>query len=95
MKKKFIPPKVCPICGEDVPPNSLACPECGADERTGWKEDAHTYDGLDLPDDDFDYDDYVKTEFGAPEHQAAAKGLWWFVAVAVLILLAWIALHGG
>ena len=44
------PPEVCPVCGEDVPPNAQACPECGACYESGWKEDAHIYDGLDLLD---------------------------------------------
>ena len=42
-------PEECPVCGEDVPRGALACPECGADERSGWREDA-VADGLDLPD---------------------------------------------
>ena len=42
-------PKVCPVCGEDVPRRALACPECGADHNSGWKEDAYNEDGLDLP----------------------------------------------
>ena len=38
----------CPVCGEVVAANALACPECGADEETGWSEQAE-YDGVDLP----------------------------------------------
>jgi hypothetical protein len=80
-------PKVCPVCGEDVPPKSLACPECGSDHNTGWKEDAHTYDGLDLPDDDFSYDEFVEKEFGKNRGTKAVgiKPIWW---VATFILLA-------
>jgi hypothetical protein len=37
-----------------VPRNARACPECGADERSGWNEDAARYDGLDLPDEAFE-----------------------------------------
>ena len=40
---------ICPNCGAEVPLRSLACPECGSDDRTGWSEDT-LYDGLDLPD---------------------------------------------
>lgn len=43
----------CPVCGAEVPAKARACPECGADERTGWNEDATRYDGLDLPDSEF------------------------------------------
>lgn len=42
------PPDECANCGADIPRNARACPECGADERTGWRETS-VYDGLDLP----------------------------------------------
>lgn len=42
-------PSECPVCGAAVPPGARACPECGADERAGWSEEATRYDGLDLP----------------------------------------------
>ena len=35
---------VCPNCGAEVPQKALACPECGADDQTGWSEDT-LYDG--------------------------------------------------
>jgi predicted nucleic acid-binding Zn ribbon protein len=44
------PPAECANCGADIPRNARACPECGADERTGWRETS-IYDGLDLPED--------------------------------------------
>ncbi len=55
-------PETCPNCGADVPRNARACPECGACEKTGWSESAET-DGLEIPDESFDYDDFVKREF--------------------------------
>ncbi|MBI2442141.1 MAG: zinc ribbon domain-containing protein [Lentisphaerae bacterium] len=61
------PPNICPVCGAKVPPAARACPECGADETTGWNEDRAVYDGLDLPDNEFDYDAYLKKEFGDAE----------------------------
>lgn len=86
-------PETCPNCGADVPRAALACPECGADERTGWNDRAdsqRTADRLGIPDDEFDYDEFVKEEFGErKESGAKAKGvswLWW--AVAVLLALA-------
>jgi hypothetical protein len=42
------PPPECANCGATLPRSARACPECGADERTGWRE-ASVYDGLDLP----------------------------------------------
>lgn len=95
MKRKK-PPEVCPVCGEDVPPNALACPECGACHNSGWKEDADVYDGLDLPDDDFDYDDFVKREFGGEAKPAESKLIWWVTAgVLLLLLLAGLLRQGG
>ena len=44
------------------PPVAVACPECGADHNSGWRENAEAYDALDLPDEDFNYDEFVKQE---------------------------------
>ncbi len=82
-----MPPEICPNCGADVPPRAKACPECGADEETGWSEAARV-DGLDLPDESFDYNDFVKREFGRPS--AVPRGIywfWWVVALAVAAAL--------
>lgn len=54
MSRAFVPPSECPVCGAAVPRDARACPECGADERSGWNEDDTRYDGLDLPDEAFD-----------------------------------------
>jgi len=42
----------CANCGAPIPRHAKACPECGADERTGWRETS-LYDDLDLPDEAF------------------------------------------
>jgi hypothetical protein len=77
-------PEICPNCGTEVPPRARACPECGADEHTGWSEAART-DGLELPDENFDYKDFVKREFGGKS--AVPRGLHWFWWVVGLVLL--------
>ena len=64
MEKHRPAPAICPVCGSDVPAESLACPECGSDHETGWNEEQSIYDGIDLPDDHFDYDDFIRREFG-------------------------------
>lgn len=69
------------MCGEDVPPRALACPECGADHNSGWREDAA--DGLDLPDEEFDYDQFVKDEFGPGAPQVRPV---WAITAAVLLV---------
>ena len=84
-------PEICPVCGEDVPQHALACPECGADHNSGWREDADTYDGVDLPDNDFNYDDFVKQEFGSSLKPAAIKPVWWITAI--LLIVAFIVIY--
>ena len=85
------PPETCPNCGADVPPRAKACPECGSDEKTGWADDAHAQ-SLDLPDDEFNYDEFVQREFGKPK-RAPRKTFWWLVALALLILSLFFLLH--
>ena len=84
----------CPNCGAEVPDKSLACPECGSDEQTGWSEEAHT-GGLDLPDEHFDYRDYVKREFA--QESPVPRGIhwfWWLVALGLVAVFVMFWLHG-
>lgn len=87
MSHPFRPPEICPICGDDVPRNAKACPECGADEHTGWKEGADSDSGLALPDDEFDYDKFVADEFGGVAKRSTKQLFWWLAAIAVLLAL--------
>ncbi len=83
-------PEICPNCGALVPENAFACPECGADEETGWNERA-TVQRLGLPDDEFDYDGYIDEEFGTEKANVLkVEGIswfWWAVAIAALYLI--------
>ncbi len=86
------PPSECPACGADVPPTAHACPGCGSDYQTGWKDDADTSGpDLGLPDENFDYDDYVRREFSPEIKPAGIKPLWWITAL--LLLLAFVAFY--
>jgi len=85
-------PEVCPHCGAEVPPNARACPGCGADEQTGWSEEAAA-SGLNLPDEEFDYEGFVEEEFGAKKPKPrGVHWIWWVVgaALAALLVLRWI-----
>ena len=82
-----IAPEICPICSEEVPASALACPECGADHRSGWREDAENTGGLDLPDENFQYEEWVKEEFGAAHRPSKLKLIWWLAAILLLIIL--------
>src|SRR3989442_8696741 len=76
---------VCPVCGEDVPPGSLACPECGADHNSGWRKDADAYDAVDLPDEDFNYGDFIRKEFGQTPKPTGIKLVWWIAAIVLTV----------
>ena len=94
-RKRPVTPPVCPVCGEDVPRGALACPECGADHRSGWREEAAVYDGAGLPDEgDFDYDEYVAREFGGPSTPLRGiRPVWIVTALVLLAAFGWIAVH--
>lgn len=80
-----MPPEICPNCGASVPASAKACPQCGSDEETGWSA-AAAADGLSLPDENFNYDEFVKREFGKEGH--VPRGIhwfWWIAAVALVI----------
>jgi len=83
---KLEAPGVCPVCGEDVPRGALACLECGADHNSGWREDADTYDAVDLPDEDFNYDEFIRQEFGSAPKLAGVKTIWWIAAIVLTIV---------
>jgi hypothetical protein len=78
-KTKRPPPQVCPSCGVDVPRTAQACPECGADHQTGWNEDQAVYDGLDLPEGDFDYGEFVRRELGGATGTRRGRTVLWIV----------------
>jgi len=78
------PPEVCPQCGAEIPDRAAACPECGSDEQTGWSEQAR-YDALELPDQEFDYDEFVAREF-RPDRVCSRRRTWvWWVAVGLMV----------
>ena len=77
------PPSECAQCGADIPARARACPECGADERTGWR-DASLYDDLDLPEEPADQPAV------RPPPDRRVNGIpwyWWCVGVILLCLL--------
>ncbi|MBU4285334.1 MAG: hypothetical protein KKD76_00385 [Verrucomicrobia bacterium] len=81
------------MCGAEVPPTVRACTECGADDTTGWNEDRAVYDGLDLPDDEFDYDEYCNKEFGDAEKPVKKRLLWLCIIGLTFVLIALILVN--
>lgn len=78
-------PEICPNCGAEVPRGAKCCPECGADEETGWSGSAHA-DNLGIPDEKFDYDRFVKEEFGGERKPRGVSWLWWITALILVFL---------
>lgn len=87
-----VPPENCPVCGEDVPRNARACPECGADELSGWREDADSEDALAGTEEDFDYDEFVRHEFGYSPRPPGIHRVWWITGLVMLAALLFVFL---
>ena len=88
MNRHSPPPSECAQCGASIPPRALACPACGADERTCWR-DTSVYDGMELPESawsDETTDDSVKTR-NSDRHVNGIPWYWWCVGVALLLFL--------
>ena len=84
------PPEECANCGAAIPRDAKSCPECGADERTGWRETS-VYDHVDLPDEAFaGGDERSRAAVRARGQRRAVNGIawyWWCVGIALILLL--------
>lgn len=84
-EKEVVVGKPCPHCEKKKRPKTKA-----AQEHKSWEQE-ETADGLDLPDEDFDYEAFIGREFSkAPHRQMGLK--WYWYAVAVFLLVLWILL---
>ena len=88
MADRQTPPDECANCGAAIPRSARACPECGADERTGWRENS-LYDGLNLPDAAFDGGDEASSGEQPTRATARINGVawYWWAAGALLLVL--------
>lgn len=73
-------PSECANCGSDIPAGARACPDCGADEHTGWRE-TDIYDGMDLPETAWADED----SSSGPPLSRELPWYWWAAGLAVLI----------
>ena len=81
------PPAECANCGATVPKNARACPECGADEQTGWRETS-LYDGIDLPPEAWrEDDDRAMKSRRVPLRVNGIAWYWWCIAAVLAALL--------
>lgn len=77
---------ICPSCGEEVPVGARSCPECGADEKTGWSENT-AYDGVDIPDtEEMDYESILEKE-GLATPRRSGRDWTWIIVAAVLVIV--------
>ncbi len=72
----------CNNCGEEVSLKAKSCPNCGADDETGWKDGINSY--LIEDDDDFDYEEVLAREVHGRSPKSKTK--WWVVILAFLLL---------
>ena len=55
--------------------------------KRSWEQDEGC-DGLDLPEEEFDYEEFVAREFGSrPNQQIGLSWKWWATAVFLVIAL--------
>ena len=80
----------CPVCGEDVPDKAKACPHCGACDKSGWNEEMSVYDGIDLPDGDFDRELSPEESLNHPYRLRGIKLIWWITTVIVALVIAYL-----
>jgi len=85
---------LCPTCDNHVVVGKT-CPQCRLSQKKkrkkptkkSWEQDS-AYDGLDLPDDRLDYDDFVEREFDQRPHKQIGIALhWWITAIILLLAL--------
>lgn len=84
-----VPPDECANCGATIPRGARACPACGADERTGWR-DSSVHDGLDLPQPGYGDDGPPPPDTSLPR----VNGLQWYWYIVAALLLALLVMGG-
>lgn len=83
----------CPTCGKSLSPNARSCGGCGARREGKDWFGPEAYDGLGLGDEDFDYDEFLRREFGGAGsgpggwflRMTPKERFWWVTAVILLI----------
>jgi hypothetical protein len=84
---------LCPFCDREVRVGT-PCPGCAEKQRKAgdstpksWAQEPGA-DGLDLPDTDFDYNEFVAREFGGlPHRRLGVAWYWWALGVLLVVIL--------
>ncbi len=80
------PPDECANCGARIPRGAKACPECGADEKTGWRETS-IYDGLELPETAYEDANTQMPRNGQTPRINGIAWYWWLIGLILIVLL--------
>lgn len=83
----------CPACGKSLSPNARSCGGCGATREGNEWFGPEAYDGLGLDGEEFDYDEFLRREFGEEGagrshwflRMTPKERLWWVTAVILLL----------
>lgn len=84
---------ICPECGAEVRVGSKGCSRCASERATKHWEQDEIYDGLDLPDEEFNYEEFVNNELRDQRETPPYRRWWWWVGLA--LLAAWVVLALG
>ena len=85
-------PFECGVCGQKLAANAVVCSRCGADEKTGLREDTWDADASSelgfIDEEGFDYDSFLEDEFGENSKGRKKRQLhpvWWIVGVLLVV----------
>ncbi len=85
----------CPFCDRDARVGE-PCPGCAALKKAKRTKSRAASRNEEAYDDDFNYEEFCKREFGkSPHHRTGLKWYWWCLAVIVLAAMAAAALWMG
>ena len=94
---------ICPGCGREVRIGPAGCPHCPQPKRRkpkspptkrSWEQDP-IYDTLELPDNDFNYEEFVEREFGNKPHRKIGVAFrWWALGLGLILLWLIVAATG-
>lgn len=95
----------CPTCANPLSLNARSCGRCGTRREGATWLTPGSADGLGIDDEPFDYDDFIRREFGEGgrgggrftgwfTRMSAKERFWWVVAVVLLAAFVVMVLPG-
>lgn len=76
----------CINCGEEIRMSAKVCPYCGTDQFEGGRGGGRYSSSFSVDDDDFDYDEFVRTQIHGKQPRLRIPVWVWAVAVVMLIV---------